>query len=115
MASSYIVKPFRTPSLGPSQSSPSGSQETAIKEIALKATAFITNAKTGETRAYATEWFPAADFQWRENNYSCNCNRSLFFQEAGGVALEDREEDECGDGGYPTKIVAEDGTILFED
>jgi hypothetical protein len=42
-------------------------------------------------------------YQWSDGNYSCDCNRALFFARAGG---EEEPEVECGEGAYA--IVAPD-------
>jgi hypothetical protein len=76
---------------------------------------------TGERRTYATweslhggEGF--SDFIWTEGNYSCDCNRYLFFQYAIGACPEDVMDDaKCGDGRFRVEsiISAADGTLLY--
>ena len=43
----------------------------------------ITDTGTGEARIYEDE-YPYSEFIWNEGNYSCDCNRGLFFARAGG-------------------------------
>jgi hypothetical protein len=74
---------------------------------------------TGETREYQDKyaiyydnpakisdpppWWQTAEFQWFENNYSCDCNRWHFWEEAGGMTnrethLKDSSRDTvCGE------------------
>jgi hypothetical protein len=70
----------------------------------------IRNNATGEIREYETheiltngDEFPSV-FNWAENNYSCDCNRLLFFNRANG---EERDEDwdvECTDGKFSVNL-----------
>ena len=60
----------------------------------------ITKIATGETRVLKRPeaWDPEhSDYMWSEGNYSCDCNRSIFFEEAGNVAYDDVDEAPCGD------------------
>lgn len=64
---------------------------------------------TGEVRRYTCNEILMEDeaepsvFNWAENNYSCDCNREVFFQRAGG---DDRDEDvECTHGRYAVRLV----------
>lgn len=41
-------------------------------------------------------------FIWREGNYSCDCNRELFFRRLGG---EEEGDPDCGDERYSVCIV----------
>lgn len=70
--------------------------------------AHIKNNETGEIREYKTDaiWdeeknAPNASV-WEEGNFSCDCNRYLFFQRAKD---EDEDEDvECSDGKYSVNL-----------
>lgn len=65
---------------------------------------------TGEERSFQQddEWQEHSDFMWTEGNYACDCNRAIFFAEAGG---EDEPEVTCSDGKYSiVSIVLADGT-----
>lgn len=45
-------------------------------------------------------------FNWKENNFSCDCNRHLFFYRAIGEELEEKEEDdECTEWKYSVKLI----------
>lgn len=46
-----------------------------------------------------------AEYRWHEGNYSCDCNRELFFERAAGVEL-DVGDTKCSNGRY--RIVAPD-------
>lgn len=49
------------------------------------------------------------EFIWTEGNYSCDCNRHLLFQWAGGE--EDGVEQPCGEDAYTALYVEfEDGS-----
>lgn len=63
---------------------------------------------TGEARVYRTDWCPFLPttkddllrgvlFQWTEGNFSCNCNRSIFWAEAGGEPAPDETPCDIGD------------------
>ena len=43
-------------------------------------------------------------YQWTVGNFSCDCNRSLFFAEFLDPDADEYEEAECGDYGYSVKI-----------
>lgn len=84
------------------------------------AEAKIRDTATGQVRTYA-KWEPEeedgwSDFNWRENNYSCDCNRASFFAEAVGAVLSD-EETPCGDGRYVVESIldARDGREIYSE
>jgi len=52
------------------------------------------------------------EFMWTEGNYSCDCNRALFWSRAGGE--EDIEQD-CGNVTYPIRATDDAGKVLFQD
>ena len=72
----------------------------------------LKNNHTGEERWIDNElpWEDHCDFMWTEGNFSCDCNRHLFFERASGRD-PDLSEGECGDEKY-TALYAElsDGT-----
>lgn len=81
-------------------------------------TAYLTDLDTGETREWKIYDFEAAhleesDFMWSEGNYSCNCNRALFFARAAGE--EDPNDRECGDGAYSIIILDGTGDVRYHD
>lgn len=83
---------------------------------------YIRRNVTGETRVYhdVGPYVPKSElgstvFQWRENNYSCDCNRFLFFERAGGRE-PDLDDAVCGDGEYTvTHVRLPDGTTVQID
>jgi hypothetical protein len=46
--------------------------------------------------------FPSP-FNWKENNFSCDCNRHIFFYNA--IGEEPEEDTECTYGKYSVKLV----------
>jgi hypothetical protein len=80
----------------------------------------ITHVKSGETRSYEDTWHDAGVYMWGDGNYSCDCNRELFFEQAGSPLEDDDDDDEgetphCGETRYRVKIVDPDGAVLYED
>jgi len=75
--------------------------------------------ETGEIREYddyaiwnEDEGWPSL-WIWEEGNFSCDCNRYLFFQRVNG---EDENNDECGDTKYSVNITnPKDGNILYQE
>ena len=85
----------------------------------VKIVALIRNNKTGEIREYKDEvWWDynepyddyPNDFMWSEGNYSCDCNRHLFFQRAKN---EDEDNAECGDDLYSVNLKNPKGGKIF--
>jgi hypothetical protein len=74
----------------------------------------IRNNKTKEIRLCdsGSSWNEHSDFWWLEGNMSCDCNRHLLFERAGGREPE-LEECKCSDGMYSV-LYAEmpDGTRI---
>lgn len=70
----------------------------------------ILNVPTGETRRYTSISLLEEDgsgpalFIWTDGNYSCDCNRALFFLRAAGDD-EDWDAIVCGDGGYKIRMI----------
>lgn len=84
----------------------------------------IKDTETGEQRTYVFD-YPKFDwtmddwgddgsetFMWSEGNYGCDCNRGLFFAEAGGA---DDPDAWCGHDRFYIRITAPDGTVLFDE
>lgn len=61
----------------------------------------IRNNLTGEVRIHHEdhEWGEASAFIWTEGNFSCDCNRYLFFERAAGET-PDVGSGSCGDDQY---------------
>jgi hypothetical protein len=77
----------------------------------------IKDTGTGETRRYRDESFEpddASEFMWTEGNYSCDCNRSLFFAWAANEA--DPEPADCGGTRYlAIRAICDTGAIVELD
>lgn len=82
----------------------------------MKLHAHITDTTTGETRVHHFEDEPEdlwlVEFDWGENNMSCDCNRHIFFARAGGQEAEDRE---CGHVRFAVKILDDSDRVVYED
>src|SRR5689334_15778879 len=57
-----------------------------------------------------------ADFIWREGNFSCDCNRSLFFRLAKGEDV-DTMDATCGDGRYVVEQIVRvsNGEVVYRE
>jgi hypothetical protein len=82
----------------------------------------ITDTKTGNTADYKTTEYESGDgwdpFIWSDGNYSCDCNRSLFFSRATGT--EEEESPACGtieENRYRVDSIIEDATgdVLYSE
>jgi hypothetical protein len=55
-----------------------------------------------------------SDYIYSEGNYSCDCNRHLFFHRAAGV--EPDEDCPCGDEAYSVNLVnPKDGAVFYRE
>jgi hypothetical protein len=54
---------------------------------------------------------------WEEGNYSCDCNRRIFYYRAGGTAIEiGGAHDACGDGAYSVRLRnAKTGKVFYDE
>ena len=52
-------------------------------------------------------------FNWSENNFSCDCNRVMFFSEAMGI--EEPEDYPCSDGNFSVRIRLKDTNEIIYD
>lgn len=80
----------------------------------------IHDTETNETRQYqdSYDWDDESHmlYMFRDGNYSCDCNRELFFQRAVGEPETDLDEVSCGDGRYViARAMREDGSFLAID
>ena len=70
--------------------------------------AYIRNNETNEIRKYATDiiWdeneHEAETYIWEEGNFSCDCNRHIFFQNVNG---EDDENRKCSEDKYSVNLL----------
>jgi hypothetical protein len=75
----------------------------------------IKQVSTGEVRTYETDFLEGSTdyeivFQWEENNYSCDCNRAMFFN---NYAEPDRKYP-CGETEYKVRVFS-NGRLLYEE
>lgn len=90
--------------------------------ILVECIAEIRDNKTGEVREYETheileegEEHPCV-FNWEENNYSCDCNRRLFFKRAKGEETKEDWDVPCSDGKYSVNLKnKKDGRIYYQE
>ena len=52
---------------------------------------------------------------WSDGNYQCDCNRQIFFERAGGSAVDSLVHFECGDSRYLVRVMLDDGTVLYDE
>ena len=84
----------------------------------VKILVYIRNNMTGEVRKHDDEvWWDGdypSDYMWSEGNYSCDCNRYLFFQRAKGESEDNVPH--CGENMYSVNIVnPKNGASLYCD
>ena len=79
-------------------------------------TVIIRKNSTGEVRRCEEppDWDESEDYQWVEGNYSCDCNRGLYFKWAAGedTSVSDRK---CGNTEYSCWVKLPDGTVISLD
>jgi hypothetical protein len=70
----------------------------------------------GVVRTYHQDfpWDAGSDYLWGAGNYSCDCNRSLFFQYAVGLTAQEADDYECTDGRFAVRIT-EGGRLVYKD
>lgn len=86
----------------------------------------IVKVSTGEIRTYIEEDEGDHDektrnwrldeggdiYLWSEGNYSCDCNRALFFARAAG---EDEPDEPCGDSAYRLISLRQNGIEIYRE
>lgn len=82
----------------------------------MNVTIHIRNNETGEIRTHADNFAQPNPqsrlWQWTEDGYSCDCNRSLLW----GERWPGLFQPPCTDGGYSAKIVETDsGNVLLDE
>lgn len=76
---------------------------------AIPAIALIRRESDGVIRPYENDYY--GEFIWSEGNYSCDCNRAIFF-----ANTDEDDECECGDTRYTVRIIAKDGSgVLYDE
>lgn len=90
--------------------------------IWVKCIAEIRNNETGEVREYETDEILENGskhpniFNWEENNYSCDCNRLLFFNRAKGEEKDEDWDVECSDGKFSVNLKnKKDGKVYYRE
>ena len=81
------------------------------EDLDLPCVVEIRDNATGEVRQDKSHRYHGP-FIWAEGNYTCDCNRALFFARANG---EDDPDQECGDAAFSLRVLGEDGKVLYED
>ena len=78
------------------------------------AKAFILHTATGATRRLVSfEGEETNRFVWEHGNFSCDCNRHLFWARE---ANEPEDDDlACSDGAWRVAFFAKDNSVLFSD
>lgn len=79
----------------------------------------IRRASDGEVRIHKDEYGNNPRYQWGDGNYSCDCNRYLFFERAGGRSGDDDPLDDdrgCSEADYVVERIVRAGTgeVLIE-
>lgn len=90
--------------------------------IWVECIAEIRNNETGEIREYETheilmegEEHPSV-FNWEDNNYSCDCNRILFFKRAKDEETDEDWNVECTDGKFSVNLKnKKDGKVYYRE
>ena len=74
----------------------------------------LTRVADGVARTFQRdEDLSTLDYAWHDGNYSCDCNRELFFARA---ADEPEPEINCSDGRFRARIVRVDtGAVVYEE
>ena len=77
----------------------------------------ITDTQTGETRVWHenADWDGLCEFDWFDNNRSCDCNRGTFFEYAAGHSWQSAPSYECGDSRFRVRCFDAGGNLLAED
>ena len=71
---------------------------------------FIEQISTGEVISHLNENYN--EYMWREGNYSCDCNRELFFYRAKGIDKWDKVK--CSEGRYRV-WVSDNGKNVYDE
>ena len=69
----------------------------------------------GVVRNVPDEDWSTAEWSWTEGNYSCDCNRYLFFERAIGGDPESDGKYRCGDTQYSIRVLLPDGRIWYKE
>jgi hypothetical protein len=86
--------------------------------VQTTATLEIRRNSDGAIRRDPNPWDWHGDFIWEEGNFSCDCNRYLFWCRAADepeAEDEDGPEHACGDDRYSVRLTDQAGNVLYED
>ena len=79
----------------------------------------ITDTKTETSVTYHDEWLSEHElskYMWSEGNFSCDCNRRLFYNRTLDPCFEvDWSGANCGEGRYRVRITDGYGDVLYSD
>jgi len=85
-------------------------------------TARVRKNDTGEMREYQSETIiddgeaHPSTYIWEDGNYSCDCNRRLFFGYAAGEGGMDEIDHPCGEGAFSVQLVNPvTGTVFYDE
>ena len=74
----------------------------------------ITHIPTGETQIYEDDGDYNWEWAWTEGNASCDCNRFLYFERAGGNSPSLEDCPPCGDDVlYSVEFITEEEGACF--
>jgi hypothetical protein len=59
------------------------------------------------------EWHDIDEYLWADGNYSCDCNRRLFFDESLGTTTTSAELN-CGDSAFVVRVTGPQGEVYRE-
>ena len=90
--------------------------------IWVKCIAEIRNNATNEIREYETDEileigneYPNT-FNWEKNNFSCDCNRRMFFKSVKGEETNEDWNAKCSDGEFSVNLKnKKDGKIYYRE
>jgi len=64
---------------------------------------------------YEDEW-QGVVFMWESGNYSCDCNREIFFRAGAGLTpLPEDDENKCGNSRYLVRITNKETKEIVHD
>lgn len=73
----------------------------------MNATLYLRQEATGRAVPIRVEW-PYERFLWAEGNFSCDCNRAIFWHAQ--LGLPEPEDLPCGEIAYTISVVMDDGS-----
>ncbi len=67
----------------------------------------------GKTVDWHTDFAWHGPFVWERGNWSCDCNREIFFCEAAGIPED--EDCPCDESRYSVLAITVDGEVVYSD